>query len=83
MVAVAGLVAHAVVCAARTETAIQGFVFEEKLGRMDEGSIHLIIYRRRAEDVVDALPLALITVSASDTVLTSGRLSEVMEVVAT
>ena len=72
MVAIAWLIAHAVVGATRTIATVELFIFEEELGGMDEGRVHLIIYRARSEDMIDALPLALIAVCASDTVFPSG-----------
>ena len=81
MVAIARLVAHAVIGAAGTVAAIEFFLFEEELRGMDESRVHLIIYIRGAEDVVDALPLAFIAVSASHTVGTRGIFCKVMEAV--
>ena len=43
MIAVAWLVAHTVVGAARTHAAVACFVFKQKLRSMDEGLFHLII----------------------------------------
>jgi hypothetical protein len=43
MIAVAWLVAHTVVGAARTHAAVACFVFKQKLRSMDEGRFHLII----------------------------------------
>lgn len=69
MVAVARLITHAIVCTAGTKATIEFFVFEEELWCMDTGTFHLIIYIRAGEDMVYALPLALIAISASDPIL--------------
>jgi len=64
MVAVAGVVAHAVVGSAGFVAAIEGFFFEEELGGMDVSSVYLIIYMWRAENMIDTLPLALETIGS-------------------
>ena len=75
MVAITWLVAHTVVSTTRTEAAIKFFLFEQKSRRMDIGGIYLIIYIRTGEDMVNALPLAFISVGSSDTVLSFSILS--------
>lgn len=48
---------------------------------MDDGLFHLIIYMWAGKDMVDTLPLALITVGASDIMITKSILSEVVQTV--
>ena len=59
MVAVAGLIAHAIVSASGPEAAVELFIFKQELRSVDKSRIHLIIYRTRSEDMVDTPPLAL------------------------
>ena len=79
VIAVAWLIAHAVVSTARAIATVELFIFKEELGGMDEGSVHLIIYIRAGKDMIDALPLALITIGATDTVLSLRLLSKITE----
>ena len=83
MVAVAGLVAHTVIGTARTVAAVELFIFKQELRSVDKSRIHLIIYRTRSEDMVDTPPLALITVSASDTILSFCSLRKIQYTVLT
>ena len=81
MVAVAGLIAHAIVSASGPEAAVELFIFKQELRSVDKSRIHLIIYRTRSEDMVDTPPLALITVSASDTILSFCSLRKIQDAV--
>ena len=82
MVAVGGLVTHAVVGAVGTEATVEFFFFEQEFRGMDISRIHLIIYIGTAKNVVDALPLALVTVGAFHAICTSGIACEVADALA-
>ena len=83
MIAVAWLIAHAVVGATRAIATIEFFIFEEKKRGMDACTFHLIIYRARRENVIDTLPLALIAISASHTILSFGIFCQIVEAMLT
>ena len=48
---------------------------------MDKSSVHLIIYRARRKDVIDTLPLTLIAVCASDSILSLSIFCKVQDAV--
>lgn len=79
MIAITRLITHAIVGATGTEAAVEFFIFEKEFRGMDEGRIHLIIYIRAGEDVIDTLPLAFVTVGAFDTVFAMGISREIMQ----
>ena len=81
MVAIAGLVAHAVIGAARTVAAIFLFFLKQKQGGMDVGRVHLFIYRTGTQDMVYATPCTFIAVGSLDAVLSTGILGEVAQAV--
>ena len=79
VIAVAWLIAHAVVSTARAIATIAFFIFKEEFGGMYESRIHLIVYRARRKDVINTLPLTLIAVCATDTVLSLRLFSKITE----
>jgi len=81
MVAIARLVAHAVIGAARTVAAIFLIFLKQKQRGMDVGRVHLFIYRTGTQDMVYAAPRAFIAVGSQDAVLPTGILGEVAQAV--
>ena len=69
MIAIAWLIAHAVIGTAGPIATVEFLIFEQKLRGVNKSRVHLIIYRARRKDVIDTLPLTLVTIGASDTIL--------------
>ena len=59
------LIVHALVGATGKIAPIELVLLQQELGGMDKDILHLIIYIRRHQDMVEAVPLALIAIGPS------------------
>ena len=72
---------HAFVGTAGHEAAIELILLQQELGGMDEDRVHLIIYRRRHNDMIQTVPLALIAIGTLHPIAALRLLGDIFQVV--
>ena len=75
------LVFHPLIRTAREIAAIELILLKQELRRMDKYRVHLIIYIRRHEDMIQTIPFTLITIGSLHAILGRCILGDVLQVV--
>ena len=72
---------HAFVGTAGHEAAIELILLQQELGGMDKRRVHLIIYRRRYDNMIQTVPLALIAIGALHPITAPCLLGDILQIV--
>ena len=75
------LIVHALISTTGKITSVKLVLFQEEFGGMDKDILHLIIYIRRNQNMIEAVPLTLVAIGSSNAVTARSILADILQVV--